>query len=52
MNKDELTRLENGVRKKIDSVRLDYAAMPAGRVRFSGDGVVKIDGLRNWTWAA
>lgn len=47
MNKDELTRLENGVRKKIDSVRLDYAAMPAGRVRFSGDGVVKIDGLRN-----
>lgn len=47
MHNDDIARIEERVRKKLDTVRLDYAVMPAGRVRFSGDGVVKIDGLRN-----
>ncbi len=47
MNKEEISRIEERVRKKLNAVQLDCAAMPAGRVRFSGDGVIKIDGLRN-----
>ena len=47
MNKEEITRIEERLRGKINSVSLDRSAMPAGRVKFSGDGVVKIDGLRN-----
>ena len=47
MNKDEITQIEERIRKKLRSVSLDYNVMPAGRVRFSGDGVIKIDGLRN-----
>ena len=47
MQNDDIARIEERVRKKLDTVQLDYAVMPAGRVRFSGDGVVKIDGLRN-----
>lgn len=47
MNKEEITRIEERLRGKINSVSLERSAMPAGRVKFSGDGVVKIDGLRN-----
>lgn len=47
MDKDEITRIASGLKKKIDSVKLDYTVMPAGRVVFSGDGVIKISGLRD-----
>lgn len=46
MDKEEISLIESRIRKKIDAVPLDYSVMPAGRVRFSGDGVIKIDGLR------
>ncbi len=45
MEQEEITLIETGIRKKINSVTLDYAVKPAGRVSFSGDGVIKIDGL-------
>ena len=47
MEREDINKIEEQLRKKIDSVSLDYAVMPAGRVRFSADGVIKIDGLRN-----
>ena len=47
MNKDEIALIEEKTRKKVDSVKLDYTVMPAGRIVFSGDGVIKIAGLRD-----
>ncbi len=47
MNREEISLIEEHIRKKINAVKLDCAAMPAGRVAFSGDGVIKVDGLRD-----
>lgn len=47
MQQNNYKSINKDLNEKIQSFKPQYATQPAGRVIFSGDGVVKIEGLAN-----